>query len=97
MQTNSKSLGLMTGPASSFAIQLYEWAEASELAADYGHDKRKSEHACTNERFGLGISSRNQTRCAFGRTNPTGERAACGLGKMAGSLGILRTSETCDL
>jgi hypothetical protein len=68
MQTNSKSLGLMTGPASSFAIQLYEWAEASGLAADYGHDKGKSEHACTDERFGLGISSGNQARDA--RLNP---------------------------
>jgi hypothetical protein len=65
MKTNSKSLGLMTGPASSFAIQLYGVGGASELAADYGHDKRKSEYACTNERFGLGISSGNHTRCEF--------------------------------
>src|SRR6266478_8472929 len=52
MKTYSKSLGRMTGAASSLAVEIYERAEALRLTADYGHHKRKSEHACANEGFG---------------------------------------------
>src|SRR6266849_3124812 len=52
MKTYSKSLGRMTGTAPSLAVEVYEWAEAFRLTADYGHHKRKSEHACANEGFG---------------------------------------------
>jgi len=51
MKTYSKSLRGMTGAAPGLAVEVYEWAEASRLAADYCHHKRKSEHACANERF----------------------------------------------
>src|SRR6266849_2562016 len=44
MKTYSKSLGRMTGAAPSLAVEVYEWAEAFRLTADYGHHKRKSEH-----------------------------------------------------
>src|SRR5258708_1410682 len=52
MKTYSKSLGGMTGTAPSLAVEVYERAEAFRFAADYGHHQWKSEHACTNERFG---------------------------------------------
>src|ERR1700674_1163535 len=52
MKTHSKSLGGMTGAAPSLTVEVYEWAEAFRLTADYGHHKRKSEHTCTNEGFG---------------------------------------------
>src|SRR3984893_3301619 len=52
VKTYSKSLGGMTGAAASLAVEVYEWAEAFRLTADYGHHKRKSEHACTNKGFG---------------------------------------------
>jgi hypothetical protein len=52
MKTYCKSLGRMTGAAPSFAVKVYERAEASGFTADNGHHERKSEHSCANERFG---------------------------------------------
>jgi hypothetical protein len=49
MKTYSKSLGGMTGAASSLAVNVYKRAEASGLTADDSHHKRKSEHSCANE------------------------------------------------
>src|SRR6202158_4331452 len=52
MKTYGKSLGGMTGAAPSFAVEVYEWAEAFRLTADDRDHKRKSEYACAHERFG---------------------------------------------
>src|SRR5580692_518151 len=52
MKTYCKSLGRMSSAAPSLAIEVYEWTEAPRFTADYGHHKRKSEHACANEGFG---------------------------------------------
>src|SRR5713101_7825143 len=51
MKTYGELLGRMTGATTSLAVEVYERAEAPRLTADDGHHKRKSEHACTNERF----------------------------------------------
>jgi hypothetical protein len=42
----------VTGAAPSLTVELYEWAEAFRLTADYCYHQRKSEHTCTNEGFG---------------------------------------------
>lgn len=52
MKTNSKSLGRMTSPAPSPAIEVYKRPEASGFTADDGNHERESEHSGANERFG---------------------------------------------
>src|SRR5258708_3878858 len=52
VKTYSKWLGGMTSPAPRFAVEVYKWAEAPWLTADYGHHKRKSKDTCANEGLG---------------------------------------------
>src|ERR1700730_19177348 len=52
MKAYSKPLRRMTGVAPSLAIEVYEWAEALRLTANYGHHQRTSEHHCANEGCG---------------------------------------------
>src|SRR5882724_5899742 len=79
MKTYGKALGRMTGAAPSFAVKVNEWTKTFRLTADYGHHKRKSEHACSNERFGGAadtdpyrqrILQRARVDCLAGKSGP---------------------------